>query len=161
MYRNISKTIRRNGRHLSLILSVIAKGYTLVNVIFLCKKFAKKSKILFFALSLWGIEWRLIWEKMNLNDFRIRLHHNKMWKRGLNTFWMHCINKYTTNTHTHQSIHTRTCIGCIIFPFGDIPECMHDSLWPPVNTLCVANSLQVHCQCVCEHMQWHILARTQ
>ena len=37
--------------------------------------------------------------KWNVNDFSIRLQHNKMW-RGLNTFWMHCISSWTRSCLT-------------------------------------------------------------
>ncbi len=40
-----------------------------------------------FALSIWGMECRLMWKKSNLKLFKIRQKHNKTWKkwRGMNT----------------------------------------------------------------------------
>jgi hypothetical protein len=59
--RNITRMINGNRMHLSSVLSIIVKGLnTYVNKVFIVNTFAKMSKKLFFALSLWGIVWRLM-----------------------------------------------------------------------------------------------------
>ena len=94
--RNISKMIKRNGRHLSYISRVITKSLnTFFNVIFTFFLFNKFAKMSVFILSLWGIECRLMREKKYLNDFSIKLQHIKMWKKVkgseyfLNALYMH------------------------------------------------------------------------
>ncbi len=47
-----------------------------------------------FALSLWCIEWRLMWRKKSYSkQFNIIQQHNKTWKkwRGMNDFYRNCI----------------------------------------------------------------------